>query len=1159
MIYLEKPDIIGKLRPYRHSVLEASAGTGKTYALEHIVLDILIEEKVGTRRISLEDILVLTFTERATQDLKFRIRALIERCLQKEDREKTNQSGSYWSIDSATQLHLQAQLENFSSASIHTIHAFCRKILSENAFLLGRPLTEKIDNTNTIFNRAFKRALREDFACDPHLKPFLEAWLEKPGVELSKLQDHLEKLCRYEDPLRPDFDLDALRKTLDQVIEAPQTFDTFIAQQSWPLNKNAEGLRHCVNAYANHRCVATYLLEADAELGAMRGSAKNNNVASLESFENLATSPVRSLFLQTIPLETAILHLFSKVVRAYIKEEKRKGVFDFHDMLDSVHAALHGENSALLLRFLRAKFRFGLIDEFQDTDSKQWEIFKRIFVDSAQTTSRRANPLLLIGDPKQSIYAFRGADVQTYLSAQKTISQKSGPPIPLVTNFRSTETMIAAYNLILDQDCDPPFFRGAINYSHPVSCGNLDFKATQSGKDIVPIELIQPTSDSTIDAYALKRILARWMCSEISKLIEDPISVEGKVGKTTVGASDIFILTYSNDEARFIGGELEKKGITHSFYKQVGLFQSQEAEHLLRMLVAIDSPFESRHRLPAFATPFFGIPWQQLKTYENVDESHHFVRTLSGWHQLAEKGDYEALFHSIIEDSGVSRRELFDGANTRRITNYRHILEILLDEGRKHHLNLSELVLRLEGFISQRTLSKKDDRNIQRQDSNKNAVQIMTIHSSKGLEADVVFIYGGFSFFAPAKRVRFVHHQGKRLQYFGPARSRQAKKILDEQDRGEAERLLYVAMTRARLKLYLPYIIKENGKALYKNLRGRYKILNTRLHEIEKQSRLCEPLFSISQARDTEWLRPLPQRPLLSDLGPLEELSAPHIVDVSSFRPEPLILTSYSRMKGGNYEAAIFKGEVATLVTVNNDLPSGISTGLFLHELLEHIDLAALAQQPRLEWEENPQVNALFDHRMAKYNILDEHKGRAMDLIWGAIKTPFTLPCGQRMANLASAERERREVEFYIPIPEIGHPENGLPVSKVFKEDLEINTGFFKGFVDLIFEYNGKIYFADWKSDLLESYDKDTIERHVEKNYQTQAKLYSFALTRIFGIRDAQGYDARIGGFLYCFLRGYVPAQPGQIEEKHYGFHVGKIDYDSLKAYEADLKTRSYE
>lgn len=1148
MTYLSKPDIIEKLRPYKHSVLEASAGTGKTYALEHIVLDILIEEKIGTRRIALEDILILTFTERATQDLKARIGTLIEKCLKQEPGKSARPETASWKIDKETRIHLQEQLEHFSSASIHTIHAFCRKILSENAFLLGRALSEKIDNTNDIFTRAFKRALREDFACDSLLKSFLEAWLEKPSAELSKLQQHLAKVCRYDDPLRPDFNLGTLTQTLDTLVEHPEAFDEFISQQRGFIKRNAEGIRDSVNNYSVHRSVATYLLEADEQLGAMRGGAKNKNVASLSDFEHLSVSSVRKLFLQTIPLETAILHLFSAVIGNYIREEKHKGVFDFHDMLDSVHSALHGQNSSSLLTFLRSKYRFALIDEFQDTDSKQWEIFKRIFIDGGQS-----NPLLLIGDPKQSIYAFRGADVQTYLSAQDTISQQSGnPPVPLVTNFRSTDPMIRAYNSILRQDAQAPFFRGEIDYKYPVSCGNLDFYANRNERPVIPIELIQPTSESTIDAYALKRILARWMCAEISKLTDDPIIIESSGEIKEVKASDIFILTYSNEEARFIGGELKKKGISHSFYKQTGLFQSQEAEHLLRILKAIDEPYEKRHRLPAWATPFFGVAWEDLRFYEDIGEDHPFMVTLLGWHRSIEYGDFEIVFNDIIEKSGITRRELFDNESTRRLTNYQHIIELLLEESTRNHLTLTELVVRLDGFINLKTMSKKDDRNIQRTDTNKNAVQIMTIHSSKGLEADVVFIFGGFSYRGSSTNVRFVHKKGKRLQYFGPARSTEAKKVLDKQDRGEAERLLYVAMTRARVKLYLSYIIKPNGKTLYKNLKGRYRILNSRLIDMEQDSCLDEQLFTISQAPESEWLRAPVRTKVMTDLSCIENIPNPNPTDVSDFRPEPLIVTSYSRMKGGAYEAATFKGDNPTIVGVENDLPSGISTGLFLHELLENVDISKTKNLEKDAWEKDLIVDALFIKTMQQYNINDDLKTRSKDLIWGALKTSFTLPDGGQMPCLSLASRERREVEFYIPIPEENHPDKGLPIGPSFPSPLDINKGFFKGFVDLIFEYNGKIYFADWKSDLLESYDENTIGDHVEKNYQTQAKLYSFALTKMFSIRSAADYEERIGGFLYCFLRGLSP-------EKHHGFFVGKVAYDTLCAYENELMTRSYQ
>ncbi|MDB5107847.1 MAG: Exodeoxyribonuclease beta chain, partial [Candidatus Binatus sp.] len=461
LFYL-RPRILDQIALDAHSVIEASAGTGKTYTIENLVVEILVKAKA-----TIDKILVVTFTEKATSELRARIRGALEAALSG----KCDPGSEYrTALDESMHDALREALFAFDRAPIHTIHAFCHRMLTELAFQSGTSFSVEIIDKQSAFHEAFRAELREHFAIDEAAQNLLGTWLAKDDIE------KLERLL---------FDAHRLR----------------------------------------------YLATGDA--------ARNEGAGDLA-------------------LDIQVVDAFLPRVAKRLESIKReRGVLDYDDMLEWLARALDGRHGETLAASLRERYRYALIDEFQDTDDLQWKIFRRIFVDGGG-----GNTVHLIGDPKQAIYGFRGADVFAYGRACRELFKLGIKPVHLIENFRSTGKLIDAINLIFEQDADPAFFTGDIRYDQPVICGRKQLRAVDVGKkDVKPITLLRMTS-SKLSASRVSFAIGRRIAATVRDLLREgpgQLFVNGKSGKIEpLQAREVFILTRSNIESVKIGNFLRE-------------------------------------------------------------------------------------------------------------------------------------------------------------------------------------------------------------------------------------------------------------------------------------------------------------------------------------------------------------------------------------------------------------------------------------------------------------------------------------------------------------------------------------------------------------------------------------------------------------------------
>jgi exodeoxyribonuclease V beta subunit len=1109
---IARPAVLRGIRLDRSSVLEASAGTGKTFALESIVTELVLSTNV-----ELDRVLLVTFTERATSELRERVRAKLE-TLHAGRAEPASDAdilrGDFWTLDAAAKARVARALHAFDGATIATIHAFCQRVLREVAFAGGRLFDEEQVDGREAFGRAFKEALRS-VAKDETRRPWLEAALGG-GWSVTRIEELLWKSTQAHGDLRPELDVGALSASLAAWPAAlAQGADLSRQIGAWGTHANtAKAVVRRIAALADvvegaRGDVARYVLAA----GSLKLEELLEKVAGLRPKPGsaaLVCAAAVQLVSATPPFSAGLAQSLLPVVASSLSRTKRaSGRYDFDDMLLLVDEALRGPRGAALAESMRRRWRYAFIDEFQDTDETQWSIFRRAFFDSGAAEATRSF-VFLVGDPKQSIYRFRGADVDTYLSARAAVLDSGGQRLSLEESYRATQPLVDATNTIFDQDAQDPIFSGDVSYA-PVRCGRPDRELVDGdGRPVSAVHLLRFERELSLPGIA--RVIAR----EVAKMT-DPAR-PWRFGGRALEPQDAFVLTRSAREGRIVGETLRDLGVPHAFYKEEGLFQSEEAGDLAILLSAIADPSDRARRFSAWLTPFFGLPLSAIERARDLPPSHPLVARLLGWKALADARELGRLFESVLRESGIVRREIFFGRGERALTNLQHLVEYLSDRAASGHKTLDDLVNELGG-LRMRTRTPLDlEGNVQRLEGDRPAVQIMTIHKAKGLEAPVVFVAGGASS-PPPDDVRLYRGEGRRLAWVGTL-SKAVESRVKEGAKEEDERLMYVALTRAMGRLYLP-CVADGDKP--RSLRGAYDRMNGRLFELGRSGRVAwtsedvapPPTTTPPSSEQGSWE---PPRALLGPDVPRLSYDA-----LRASRAGP-IATSYTRMKAERQSAfasvpapsRVYHAATPEAEALPTTLRGARGSGVFLHEILERVPITSFSQSRDFDgWRGRPDVAALVSEAMAAHRVAPAQRDHAERLVWVAYTTPIGLPGGGRVDRISGALRVVREMRYVFPLRDAERPgerEERPPAGRP--------NAYVRGSLDLVFEHRGLAYFVDWKSDTLASYAAADLGPHVAEHYREQLELYALALVRLLGVRTEGEYLERFGGLLYCFLRG---------------------------------------
>jgi exodeoxyribonuclease V beta subunit len=1105
--HLVRPEALRGKKLDGHAVIEASAGTGKTFTLEHIVVELLLGGA------TIDQILVVTFTEKATTELRLRVRAKLEE-LVAQGGTSEDPGVEHLKIDDAARAHLARALHGYDGATIATIHAFCQRVLRENAFASGRLFEEQQVDGRDAFARVFRDVLRKDIAADPVRSAWLEVALGE-GLSVTGLEDLLYRCLTARCELLPPFDEGAgrgLEQALTELDTSPlRAANVSIVLQRWGVHsRTGPSLARHLAAFA---AAVDKARVSSPSCPAYVAAAKRLELAYLSeklpsrSFDGSplgrACAQVFALARSTPSINAAVVHVMLAPVREELARRKREtGQYDFDDMLLLVDAALAGPRGEELRSAMRRRWTYALIDEFQDTDETQWSIFRRAFFEPRGQKAQ----LFLVGDPKQSIYRFRGADVDTYLRARSELLEAGATPVALARNYRATKDLVDSTNALLEQGAKPAFFTGSVHYE-AVACGRPERALTDGeGRPVTPLHAFR--FEGRIDLPLLGGRIA----AEILRITDRarPWKLDGRA----LMMSDIFVLTRKNDEARTVGAALRAAGVPFAYFKEDGLFQTDEAIEIRDLLAAVDDPGDRSRRAGAWLTRFFELPLAEVDRARELPPSHPFLTRLATWKALGEAREFDRLFQAILEGSGLVRREIFFGDGERELTNYLHIFEILLEHTRQARVTLTDLVHLVSGLIDKTRMPVDIEGNLQRLESERRAVQVMTIHKAKGLEAPVVFIAGGFS--PGGTDLPRIFHEGDRRCGWVGTTPGDVKARASEEEREDDQRLMYVALTRAMGRLYLPSAVPDSDPL---KSRRPYDFVNRRVNALADEKHPLLTVETMSEAANG--VKPAPANDTVPPpAAPPVDLFMPDDArDYATLRAAHAgaVATSYTRMRSGRSRARSLsavpemmqeRGERRDAKAMEEaegdlgDVPlrSAKASGVFIHEILERIPLESFGAGELEAWRRLPEVASLFEEAIALHRVDAAQRAHAETLVWRAYSSRIGLPNGGRLEGLARASTIVREMDFVF----------SLPSGRVFA----------RGSLDIAFEHDGLLYFADWKTDSRPSYDAGALASHVESHYGEQVKLYALAILKLADLQDRAGYEARFGGLLYCFLRG---------------------------------------
>ncbi len=1137
-------------------LIEASAGTGKTYTISGLYLRLLLGH--GCKPLTCEQILVVTFTNAATEELRDRIRNRIRVAYQaflglecedafvKQLISEIDQAGHMTALR-----RLDLALKSLDESSIFTIHGFCQRILSDMAFESATLFeTEFTLDDSEYLHHAVRDFWRQHcYVLDSTLAQVIQQEFSEPEALLKQIRPLLN--AHEVKVLTP---ADTFERVADKLNQSLVQFkarwtgehNRVIKQlEALPLNgvrfgKKAEGfpklhdMFHEIGRWVKSgrglppkkpmECLAYSNIKLNKG-GEMPHPKQAKLLTHIERI-NESMKQLKPAFLQQAAGEIKV---------RFDAQKNQQNILTPDDLLSELAAALRGSSQTLPASILK-RFPVALIDEFQDTDPLQFEIFSSVY----QTTD--ASGLLMIGDPKQAIYAFRGADIHTYIQARN----QTGNRYYLGTNWRSSELMVKGVNALFAHKNDP-FISEFITFEHVDTPGSSKQKLIQDSQaddSSLRLRLLSETPDKGLNKATARKLLAEDAAAEIARLLN-----EGQTGETTVSgkpiqAKDIAVLVRDRNEAAVIRQSLATRKIGAVFLSRDSVYQSNEAAELAIILRSLAEPKNERLIRNALATRLLGFTAEQIHQFNNDENQRQII--LERFYGLSrlwqQRGVMPALLNMAAETRLISRL-LNEDNGERRLTDFRHLAELLQQKSTELD-GISALLCWFEQQLI--TVAFGEEQQL-RLESEQNLVQIVTIHKSKGLEYPVCFI--PFVSLARDNRRRpspmLYHHNGALtwdLEQTDEGWERQKQEVL-----AEDLRLLYVALTRPVYRCYLGVanhsrFSKKNGLAsqLHETAIGYLLGIDSKDCDFSRiqsaVARLKEPAIShaeiLPDAADIQALNKVQDEHKTLRARPLNRvISTPWRVGSYSGLVKNL---AHAHHHPGADDEGVDVTEAFTDIIHHEVMnpyekqtrfhfEKGANAGSFMHSVLELIDFT----DPISDLEKH------LPEAMTQYGIGEEWYQILLEWYLDALAAPLSRD-GFSLGVIA-AEKRLVEMEFYLPLAELTAADLNQALED-FGYGINLNfddlQGMLKGFIDLTFEHEGKFYIADYKSNHLgddfECYEfKHLIQAMMDHRYDLQYILYSLALHRFLKVRlPDYDYETHFGGCYYLFLRGMSVNNP---------------------------------
>ncbi|EIV6996423.1 TPA: exodeoxyribonuclease V subunit beta [Klebsiella pneumoniae] len=1131
-------------------LIEASAGTGKTFTIAALYLRLLLGlggEAAYPRAISVEELLVVTFTEAATEELRGRIRSNIHElriaCLRGESDNPLYSAllAEIADKDDAAKTLLLAERQ-MDEAAVFTIHGFCQRMLSLNAFESGMLFEQQlIEDESRLryqacadFWRRHCYPLTRDIVAVIHdvwkgprdLLKSLDRWLQGEAPQLKSPPAPNETLAERHQQIIAR--IDSLKQQWrEQVGEIEGVLENSGLDRR-KFNRGNQGKwMEKVNAWAQEETLSYQLPDALEKFA--QSFLLERTKAGGEPPVHPLFSAVESLLASSLTLTDLVLARAMVEIRdAVAREKRRRGELGFDDMLSRLDEALRGDSGETLASAIRQRFPVAMIDEFQDTDPQQYRIFRRIWRRQPETA------LLLIGDPKQAIYAFRGADIFTYMKARGDVAAH----YTLDTNWRSSPGMVGSVNRLFSLSDNPFMFHEIPFLPVKAAAKNKGLRFTVDAADVPAMNVWLMPGD-TVGSGDYQTFMAQLCATQIRDWLS--AGQQGRAllwrGETSrpVQASDITVLVRNRLEAAQVREALQTLGIPSVYLSnRDSVFETLEAQELLWLLQAVLAPERENTLRSALATSMFGLTALDIENLNQDEQAWDaLVEEFSEYRQIWRQRGVMPMLRALMTARHIAENLLATRGGERRLTDILHISE-LLQEAASQLESEHALVRWLAQHIAEPDSNAASQQ--MRLESDKHLVQIVTIHKSKGLEYPLVWL----PFIARFRKQdqAFYHDRETFAAVLDLGQDEASLELAEAERLAEDLRLLYVALTRAVWHCSLgvaPLSSRKSGNSdFHLSALGRLLQAGEAMDAAGLAARLADfchgdiALQIPGELDLTPWQAPAATIPRLS----ARELQR-RIAD--DWR-----VTSYSGLQQHGFSGgqdllprldvdAAGVGEVVEEPQLTpHQFPRGAAPGTFLHSLFEELDFT----QPVPEgWMAEKLQLSGFDAQWAPV---------LTDWLGGVLKT--RLPGPDIALNQLAARDKQVEMAFYLPIAQLLTAERLDALIRQY-DPLSADTppldfrqvrGMLKGFIDLVFRHEGRYYLLDYKSNWLgedrEAYTRPAMEQAMRAHrYDLQYQLYSLALHRYLRHRLADyDYDRHFGGVIYLFLRGMDGQEGGQ-------------------------------
>jgi exodeoxyribonuclease V beta subunit len=1156
-------------------LVEASAGTGKTFTIATLYLRLILE-----RGWMPEHIVVATFTRAATAELATRLRKRLRLAadLLRQDapaRARDDDDGEVQATraviagaldgadaDTLAQRAHAAELA-MDTAVIGTLHAFCNRVLGEFGFETGRaPGTPELLQDL----RGLHREIVEDFwrgcSADATAARLLADTWRTPDALARQVTDprwrgrtlgnaaELQEAARDASARRSEAlaQLDALRNAIagwdDDILQAATQELADCISHAGARKSRVLGL-HAVRDWAVAGTAPDVLSTA------ARKAVDDLAESTLAALRSCKRPPQGPVFAAVTELDVN-LRLLEQLdhaartqllldARAFFEREvlvrmRALGVLGHDQAVDELAAALDDpRRGARALRAIRARWPVALVDEFQDTDPQQWKILKQLF-------AHEDGALVLVGDPKQAIYGFRGGDVHAWLMARHAAE---GAPLRLAESQRAGLGVCTATNALFSRA--QAFVEDGIEHEDVRAAARVVERALLVDNAPAPgLQIWQLPPTGIVNKNGRARA---WNKGDAQAQIESACVAQvvewlegarlGRVqlrdgdGSTReLRARDIAVLVNNNREARSMQRALARAGVPAASCLRASVYASEEATDLRLVLEALRDPADASRARAARAALLVGDDAAAIaKTRDGGTALDVLLIETAEWAAWMQRRGPLSLLHRLI--ARAAPRLLGMPGGERRVANYLQLADLLQDEYATC-FGIDDLCDRYARALRDSTGDTDADAVRLRLDTDAQAVQIATLHSAKGLEYGVVLLPYAVSGHIPGSSgkkpaLTWYHDGNLACVAVGNVMAPGIEERARQETLAEEVRKFYVGVTRARAACVIPW-----GDVKQANETAMHWLLYAAGREppLPFDESGCEQALSELVARGGGKIArsPLPATGARRLAKPATSPTPLAAAEFHATLERDWQVWSFSRLVRGSPNQAAADpqpgaGDAAGEPSQDAG-PAGPAFGTAVHAVFEQTDFARWRDAAAIPDSER----ALIERSLSDQGFGDDAALRhAVELTAACVRDALNanLPCDARLCDIAPEQR-RAEIEFHLSLAPAhssqlfallhahGYQQLGGGVAQ------ERLRGLLTGKIDLTFMHAGRFHLIDWKTNRCAPYDEAALRAEIATHdYDLQWLIYTLALHRWLGQRlPDYDYDRHVGAAYYLFVRG---------------------------------------